>query len=394
MKILIVSPGRLPVPASRGGAVETLIDLLLEYNERYARHEIYVVSVWDREAEFMSRSYKHTKFLYIKQNRLTTFVSEHHIIPFRMLDYFYTTKVLKAFSSKTVSLDCIAIQNELVNGYVMKRKLKGRYIYHAHNDTFEEKRKKDREFLRTCSKVITVSRFLEKELIDKAKLDNTEVVYNGIDTALFTRAGNEIRAAKRRNDYEIGEEDFVIAFAGRLVEEKGIHVLLEALSLIPQEYRVVLLIIGSSFFGKNRETNYIRSLKQTCAASKQRIIFTGYVEHNEMPVYYAMADAGCVPSLWDEPFGLTVAEQMSMELPVITTDAGAIPEIADSFCGYIFHRDSNLSRNIASAIMELEKDVIKRKEMGKKARQVIEKQFSREVFCERWFRSVQIGELE
>ena len=113
-----------------------------------------------------------------------------------------------------------------------------------------------------------------------------------------------------------------------------------------------------------------------------------------MPAYYAMADIGCVPSLWDEPFGLTVAEQMAMELPVITTDSGAIPEIMDSSCGYIFSRDNELSKRIASAVIELRQDAYMRRKMGKKARRIIEERFSCDVFCENWFKSVQIGDQE
>ena len=113
-----------------------------------------------------------------------------------------------------------------------------------------------------------------------------------------------------------------------------------------------------------------------------------------MPLYYAMADIGCVPSLWDEPFGLTAAEQMSMELPIITTDSGAIPEIVDPSCGYVFPRDDELSRRIASAVIELKEDASRRKAMGKKARKIIEERFSRDVFCENWFNAVQIGEPE
>ena len=107
-----------------------------------------------------------------------------------------------------------------------------------------------------------------------------------------------------------------------------------------------------------------------------------------------MADIGCVPSLWDEPFGLTAAEQMSMELPIITTDSGAIPEIVDPSCGYVFPRDDELIRRIASAVIELKEDASRRKAMGKKARKIIEERFSRDVFCENWFNAVQIGEPE
>lgn len=394
MRILIISPGRLPVPACEGGAVETLIDLLLDYNERCAVHEICVAAVWSRGAEAASHSYKHTKFLYIKQSRMTAFISDRHIIPFRTLDYFFSKKVLKVLSEEAVPFDCIVIQNELVNGYVMKRKVKGHYIYHAHNDTLVETRKKDCMFLKSCDKVISVSRFLSEEMERKAGLENTEVIYNGIDTSLFKKDKFRKDAEQKRAQYGISGEDFVIAFAGRLVEEKGIRLLVDALELIPEEYQVVLLIIGSSFFGKSRETSYIRNLKEACERSRQRILFTGYVTHSDMPLYYAMADIGCVPSLWDEPFGLTAAEQMSMELPIITTDSGAIPEIVDPSCGYVFPRDDELSRRIASAVIELKEDASRRKAMGKKARKIIEERFSRDVFCENWFNAVQIGEPE
>ena len=394
MRILIISPGRLPVPACEGGAVETLIDLLLDYNERCAVHEICVAAVWSRGAEAASHSYKHTKFLYIKQSRMTAFISDRHIIPFRTLDYFFSKKVLKVLSEEDVPFDCIVIQNELVNGYVMKRKVKGHYIYHAHNDTLVETRKKDCMFLKSCDKVISVSRFLSEEMERKAGLENTEVIYNGIDTSLFKKDKFRKDAEQKRAQYGISGEDFVIAFAGRLVEEKGIRLLVDALELIPEEYQVVLLIIGSSFFGKSRETSYIRNLKEACERSRQRILFTGYVTHSDMPLYYAMADIGCVPSLWDEPFGLTAAEQMSMELPIITTDSGAIPEIVDPSCGYVFPRDDELSRRIASAVIELKEDASRRKAMGKKARKIIEERFSRDVFCENWFNAVQIGEPE
>ncbi len=394
MRILIVSPGRLPVPACKGGAVETLIDLLIEYNERHGEHEIYVASVWNVAAEMMSHSYVHTKFMYIKQSRLISFISDHHLIPFRTLDYFFSKKVLKILFQKNISFDCIVIQNELVNGYVLRQKNKGHYIYHAHNDTIIENNEKDQSFLRACDKVITVSEFLSEKLREKAKLHNTEVVYNGIDTKLFEKKSYQVSAAQKRVDYNISETEFVIAFAGRLVEEKGMQVLVEALDLIPQEYPVVLLVIGASFFGENKETIYIRKLKEACDRSRHRIIFTGYVKHTEMPAYYAMADISCVPSLWDEPFGLTVAEQMSMELPVITTDSGAIPEIMDSSCGYIFPRDNELSKRIASAVIELRQDAYMRRKMGKKARRIIEERFSCDVFCENWFKSVQIGDQE
>ena len=57
MRILIISPGRLPVPAVRGGAVETLIESLLRYNEIEKKSTIDVVSLYDIFAKKSSENY-------------------------------------------------------------------------------------------------------------------------------------------------------------------------------------------------------------------------------------------------------------------------------------------------------------------------------------------------
>ena len=392
MKILIVSPGRLPIPAVRGGAVETLIDLLLKYNEIHGQHDIWVAATWDEDAEAKASLYQHTQFFYVKRGKLTTFVFERHLVPYRVQDLIFTRQLVSRLTGKKIDFDCIVIENEFVNGWVMMKKINGNYIYHAHNDGLEAKHKRDCAFLKSCEKVITVSKHLGRSLRKKAVLSNLEIVYNGVDTELFQKEKYKRKAALKRKEYGLDPEDFVIAFAGRLVQEKGAQVLVEAVQMLPKEQKAVLLLIGSSFFGKNRDTPYIKKLRETCNSGDHRIIFTGYVEQKEMPVYYAMADVGCVPSLWDEPFGLTVAEQMSMELPIITTDSGAIPEIVDRTCGYLFPRDEKLSSHIASALIELKSDRGKCRAMGKRGREIVEQHFSCQVFCESWFRAVQIGE--
>ena len=157
---------------------------------------------------------------------------------------------------------------------------------------------------------------------------------------------------------------------------------------IPEKYKVVLLVIGASFFKESEENAFVKHLKQISESVKERIIFSGYVEYADMPSYYSMGDIGCVPSLWEEPFGLTAVEQMAMELPVITTDGGAIPEIIDDTCGYIFKRDNCLSENIADAIIDLCVHKEKRKIMGEAGRKKAEESFSQQIFCENWFREV------
>lgn len=393
MKLLMITSGRLPIPAVSGGAVETLIDLLLDYNEHHGKHEICTAAFYDSRAEEKSRSYQHTSFVYVKFGKLLSFVLKHHIVPYRWMDAVFSWKAIRQLKNRTETFDYIIIQNELVSGRVFRKHIKGSYLYHAHNDTLAEKYKKDIDFLRSCEKVITISDFLAVQFQKKADLKNTVTVYNGIDTELFQRSAHQERGAFLRKQYGISEEEMVIVFAGRLVPEKGADALLEAFMMLQEHINAKLLIIGASFFEESTDNAYIRKLKALCGRKKEHILFSGYVAYEEMPDYYSMADVGCVPSVWEEPFGLTVVEQMAMELPVVAAASGAIPEIVGAECGYVLERGEKLAQNTAAALTKLYDEKDRRERMGRAGRKMVCQKFSSQRFCENWFRTVE-GECE
>ena len=67
MKIAVLTSGVLPVPAIQGGAVENLVDLYLEYNERLHLHDITVYSIWHPEVRrSTSNDQRSTSYIYIK----------------------------------------------------------------------------------------------------------------------------------------------------------------------------------------------------------------------------------------------------------------------------------------------------------------------------------------
>ena len=65
LKILIITPGKLPVPATCGGAVENLIQQLLDDNEKNTNFEFTVFSLYEEKAFEYSKKYKYTKFIFI-----------------------------------------------------------------------------------------------------------------------------------------------------------------------------------------------------------------------------------------------------------------------------------------------------------------------------------------
>lgn len=389
MKILMITPGRLPVPAVSGGAVETLIDLLLEYNENNVKNEICVVSIYDNRAEEKGQGYQYTEFKYVTVGKILSYITQKHILPYRWLNVFFALKVVCLLKKHKSVFDSIVIQNEFVNGCILQKFIKGNYLYHAHNDTMHSISKKELVFLQSCRKVITISEFLSQQLKDKANLKNTVTVHNGIDTELFCKAKYEKARCKLREKYGIAEDESVIVYSGRLVQGKGIEELLKAFIMLTDQIEARLMIVGASYFENSKENVFTRKLKALCAGKEDRIIFTGYVEHQKMPEYYSMADIGCVPSLWPEAFGLSVAEQMAMELPVVATNCGALTEIVDEKCGYVLTIDKNLSKKIAVSLKKLCVNKALREEMGQNGRKRICEHFSKRKFCEKWFECVE-----
>ena len=98
---------------------------------------------------------------------------------------------------------------------------------------------------------------------------------------------------------------------------------------------------------------------------KDRIIFTGFIPNKELYKIHHISDVAVIPSIFEEPFGLTVIEAMASGLPLITSDAGAIPDIVDDKNAIIVKRDKNFISNLSIALDRLACDKLLREEMGK-----------------------------
>ena len=125
-----------------------------------------------------------------------------------------------------------------------------------------------------------------------------------------------------------------------------------------------MIIIGASAYGKDKVLSpFILQLKEEAEPIKEQIIFTGFVNYQQVPSYLKMGDLAVIPSIWEEPFGLTVVEAMAAGLPLITTRSGGIPEICEDVA-CIVERE-NIVDNLANAILDLYEHPEKRKAMSK-----------------------------
>ncbi len=120
-----------------------------------------------------------------------------------------------------------------------------------------------------------------------------------------------------------GEQPFTIGFAGRLVEEKGLWVLLEALQRLEGPWRM-------QFMGDGPLLPALQERLQELGMS-ERVSWQPRIPSSEMPAMLAALDVLVLPSLtrpnWKEQFGRVLIEAMACGTPVVGSDSGEIPHV-------------------------------------------------------------------
>ncbi|MFE4725146.1 glycosyltransferase [Microbacterium sp. NPDC056736] len=118
------------------------------------------------------------------------------------------------------------------------------------------------------------------------------------------------------------DEPVTVGFLGRLVPEKGLHVLLDAATHDP---RLRLRIAGAGPLAEQLGAD---------AAARglgERVELLGPLDPESVPDFYTGLDVLAVPSLpspgWTEQFGRVAVEAMASGVPVVSSDAGALPEV-------------------------------------------------------------------
>ncbi len=208
-------------------------------------------------------------------------------------------------------------------------------------------------------RIITVSHDSLKE-INKAfgvPVEKQSVVYNGMDSSIFY----PIKGVKKRENSLI--------FVGNVEDrKKGVIYLLKALTMTKK--KVHLTIVDGGAPNRDHVQRLIKKFN-----IKDQVTFTGKIPLDTLVNLYSETQVAVCPSLY-EGFGFPAAEAMACELPVISTTAGALPEVVGEHMetGYLVPpRDSEA---LASAIDYMLDNPELRKEMGKAARKRILETFT------------------
>lgn len=374
-KILFISAGIFPIPANKGGAVEELIDTFIENNAKTGRYDVSVSSCMFNGAEIKEKT-DGVNYCYFK-------------IPFYIscvdkIYYFYVNKILKDWRSmfrqyyfknkhyiklitKKLSLkeyDVVVVENNMSLleklAKVMGDDFNRKCMYHMHSDLVDNE--KMIPYLARCRKILVVSNYAKEHLYDTVpEFKNTEIVKvtNGIKVQDYPEEERQVIRKQMRDKYNIGDDETVYLFSGRVSPEKGVLEMTRAfVSVLPNlKNKSRLLIVGSASSGSDKESYYYKEVKAVAEQYPESIIMTGYINHAVITKYHIMADAQIVPSIMNDPAPLTVLEGMSMGIFLLLSKVGGIPEYSENYNNkFFFERNNTFERNIQEVFLFYDKE--------------------------------------
>jgi D-inositol-3-phosphate glycosyltransferase len=201
----------------------------------------------------------------------------------------------------------------------------------------------EEELIKNCQQIIASTSRGRDELIYYcgASPGRIRIIPCGVNPDLFRPIDKE-RARRRLN---LNGED-VLLFVGRIVPIKGLDRLLMAMSYLEGEGPIKLLVIGGDEQTPTPSEN-LRNLTKELGIS-DRVMFFGFVDHEELPWFYSAADVCVIPS-FHESFGLVALEALACGTPVIATKVGAMESIIwPGQTGYVV--DDNTPVHLAGKI--------------------------------------------
>jgi len=190
-----------------------------------------------------------------------------------------------------------------------------------HNDYQRAINEVERHLVNQSSEIICCSNYMADQVSSAFNVqgDRLHVIQNGVNAAKF---GGEVNTMPVKKRYAKNGER-IVSFVGRLVHEKGVHVLVGAVpKVLAAMPKVNFVIVGEG------------GLKEYLAREAydfgvaDHVFFAGFVDEKTLISIYRASDAAVLPSLY-EPFGITALEAMAAKTPVIVTDTGGLAEIVE-----------------------------------------------------------------
>lgn len=321
-KIAIIGDCDTSIPPLKSGGYEKCLFILAKFLSQYHIVHVYSMSNFKQfQTKIIGKAYFHYYFFKSKFLRYIRFYN----------------KIIKDIKVK--NFDIIHCQRGIAGVFLKIYRVKGKKIRHFHNglmcymvkNLFTYKVLKYNAFVflnrlgnRYFDVFICNSKYIfsciKKRYYDKKIF----LLHYGLPPSKYSP--NELERVLGRKYLNINKNEIVILFAGRLSPDKGLDLLLDAFSQIKDEnIKLIIAGIPDKFtlqFNKVYADKMLKRLK-----NQNRIIYLGELNEEDLIKIYNISDIVCIPSRWQEPFGLVALEGIMMGKPLIARKVGGLPEL-------------------------------------------------------------------
>jgi glycosyltransferase involved in cell wall biosynthesis len=173
-----------------------------------------------------------------------------------------------------------------------------------------------------ASRVVVTTWSMKHEVCGhfKAPWEKVWIIPNAVDVEKFQV--NVDKGAVRQR-YGVGWGEKLILYVGRLVPQKGVEFLIQAVPRIAAKYAgAKFVIVGEGWLRGHLE--YLANMM----GQRWRVNFTGFIPDSELVALMRSADVLVIPSVY-EPFGIVALEGMAAEVPVVASQVGGLAEVVE-----------------------------------------------------------------
>jgi glycosyltransferase involved in cell wall biosynthesis len=215
--------------------------------------------------------------------------------------------------------------------------------------------------LKTLPLVLCNSTYVKRRLIQNG-LSSGRIVVNGLFPGHPETFGLEHTLRPERDKINI-------LFVGRLFKEKGVNLLIDAISKVSRPVRLVVA-------GDGWEKEALVGLADSLGVG-DKVTFLGFQSSHELRELYSQCDIFVMPSVWPEPFGMVGLEAGLFRKPVISFNVGGVSDwLTDGENGLLLSKpDLNL---LTEAINKLSADPDLRQRLGDNGFSRVKSQFNLE----------------
>ena len=216
-----------------------------------------------------------------------------------------------------------------IAGIMVKNETKIPVVFHVHSTEWGRSGSQGSEVVthlefmtaQMADRIITVSQAMRDDLVKHGWPEpKISVVWNGVDPERYNpEKCSQTEVQQVREKYNIGNDEPMLLFLGRLTWVKSVRNLIQAMPLILNEYPKAKLVI----LGKGEEQKDIVETANRLGISDKVMYRFEFVPEEERILHYAASDVCVFPSIY-EPFGIVSLEAMSMAKPVVVGAKGVV----------------------------------------------------------------------